>query len=382
MKNTYITLLFITLILTACQQQKKEFTISGKYQDVKLNATVLLQDENDSTLFSENYKDGKILLKGKIDKEDFYNVVIQFDDEKRIKNNFIIWLSDDSLSFDLGDKLSDYPKITSNNKIQQSLSRFYELESEISHYSNEKLNKAVEDEKIKGGALTGDAYNKLLNNIDDARDEVAKNYFKTIQKFVSEKPSPIVLFKIIQESPENQFEQHPDEYLAILKSIAPDLKTNEDYLDLIEELESISKISIGKKIELQIAGKDLNGKAFSLESIKDKKIILLEFWKSSNVVGRTFKPAFQKTYDEFKDKGFEIIGISLDKKEDWWKQAVKDDKVTWPQFADLKGNDSPNIDYYNIKTIPKNILIDDSGIILEIDLPSGSLALELDKYIK
>lgn len=381
MKNVYY-FLSIAFILGACQQQEKEFSLSGKYQDDKLNATVLLQDKNDSTLFSENYKDGKILLKGRIDTEGFHKIVIQFDDKNRIKNSFLVWLSEDSLLFDLEDRLQSYPKIISNNKIQQSLSRFYQLKNEISHESNKKLKQAIHEEKTKGDALTGDAYTQLLYNIDAARDEVAKNYFTTIRKFAAEKPSAIALFKIIQESPETQFELHPDEYVAILRDIQPELKNNEEAQDLIDELQNMSKISIGKKIDLKIEGKDLNGKAFNIEHIKDKKIILLEFWKSSNVVGRTFRPAFKKTYDEFKDKGFEIIGISLDKKEDWWKQAVKDDKVNWPQFTDLKGSESKNIDYYNIKTIPKNILIDGNGKILEIDLPSGSLALELDKYIK
>jgi hypothetical protein len=77
-----------------------------------------------------------------------------------------------------------------------------------------------------------------------------------------------------------------------------------------------------------------------------------------------------------------MIGISLDKNENWWRAAIKDDQVSWPQYSDLKGSDSDNLDYYNIDVIPNNILITVDGEILDINVPLLTLGLDLEKYLK
>lgn len=381
MKNQFLLLLFLGFIVSSCQKPK-EFSLSSDYPNKELNATMLLQNDRDSIINSGNFENGKIVLKGPFLAEGFHKVLVQFDDENKTKTVFPIWLSEDSLHISFKENLESYPTITTNNAIQKDLSSFYEIEESLSLDANKRLKKAIEKEKNAGVEIRGEAYNKLLYDVDVVKEEIEKNYFKSIEEFSKKNPAPIALFKIIKDSSSDQIDQHPSELYTILKKVEAQLSTDPDFKDFLMELDKKSKIVIGKKIELKVFGVDVNGTPFNQDLLKGKKVILLEFWKSTNQLGRTFRPIYLSTYKDYSNKGFEIIGVNLDDKEEFWKTAAKDDKVTWPQFSDLKGINSPNIDYYNIESVPKNILIDAEGNILEVDLPAKSLAFEINEFLK
>lgn len=381
MKNQVLLILFLGFIISACQKQK-EFTLSSSYPNKALNATMLLQNDRDSIVNSGNFEDGNIVLKGNIPADGFYKVLVQFDNENKTKSVFPIWLSQDSLHIDFKENLDSYPNVFTSSQIQKDLSAFYEIEESLSFDANQRLKKAIQKEKNAGIEVIGQAYNKLLYDVDVIKEEIEKNYFRSIEEFSKTKPAPIVLFKVIKESSEEKIDQHSNEFYAILKSVEKELSTNVEFTDFLAELNKKNRIAIGKKVDLKIFGVDLNGKPFDPSLLKNKKLVLLEFWKSTNQLVRSFRPAYSNTYEIYKNKGFEIIGISLDDKEEFWKTAVKDDRVIWPQFSDLKGINSPNIDYYNIESVPKNILIDVKGNILEVDLPAKSLELEIQQFLK
>lgn len=381
MKNQFLLLLFLGFIVSSCQKQK-EFSLSSEYPNKALNATMLLQNDKDSIINSGNFENGKIVLKGPFLAEGFHKILVQFDDENKTKTIFPIWLSEDSLHISFKEDLESYPTITTNNAIQKDLNSFYEIEESLSLEANKRLKKAVEKEKNAGIEIRGEAYNKLLYDVDVVKEEIEKNYFKSIEEFSKKNPAPIVLFNVIKESSEEKISQHSNEFYTILKNVEKELSENKEFTDFLAELDKKSKIAIGKKIELKIFGVDLKGKVFDPLLLKGKKLILLEFWKSTNQLGRSFRPAYLNTYEIYKSKGFEIIGICLDDKADFWKTAAKDDKVTWPQFSDLKGVNSPNLEYYNIESVPKNILMDTEGNIIEVDLPAQSLELEIQQFLK
>lgn len=380
MKNQFLLLLFLGFIVSSCQK-RKEFSFSSEYPNKALNATMLLQNDKDSIINSGNFENGKIVLKGFFLAEGFHKILVQFDDENKTKTIFPIWLSEDSLHISFKEDLESYPTITNNNAIQKDLNSFYEIKESLSIEANKRLKKAVEKEKNAGIEIRGEAYNKLLYDVDVVKEEIEKNYFKSIEEFSKNNPEPIVLFNVIKESSEEKISQHSNEFYTILKNVEKELSENKEFTDFLAELDKKSKIALGKKIELKIFGVDLKGKVFDPLLLKGKKLILLEFWKSTNQLGRSFRSAYLNTYEIYKSKGFEIIGINLDDKEEFWKTAVRDDKVIWPQFSDLKGINSLNIDYYNIESVPKNILIDREGYIIEVDLPAKSLAFEIKQYL-
>lgn len=93
-------------------------------------------------------------------------------------------------------------------------------------------------------------------------------------------------------------------------------------------------------------------------------------------------PNVVKAYNNFKDKNFEVVGVSFDQKKDAWTAAVKQLGMTWPQMSDLKGWQSAAHDVYGINSIPANILLDPKGKIIATDLRGENLQKELAKVLK
>ncbi len=105
------------------------------------------------------------------------------------------------------------------------------------------------------------------------------------------------------------------------------------------------------------------------------KYVLVDFWASWCGPCRNEMPNVVAAYDKYKEKGFEVIGVSFDKNHaDWIQGGIKDLNMTWPQMSDLQYWDSPLVDMYAINGIPHTVLLDkEGGIIIEKNLRGNEL---------
>lgn len=110
----------------------------------------------------------------------------------------------------------------------------------------------------------------------------------------------------------------------------------------------------------------LKGDSIRLSSMKGK-VFLLDFWASWCVPCRYSNKQLVKLYSKYKDKGFEILGVSLDEKRNEWKKAVTKDKITWPQINDDGGWNAVSAAKWNINAIPASFLIDKDGNVVAFD---------------
>ncbi|MEA3318297.1 MAG: TlpA disulfide reductase family protein, partial [Bacteroidota bacterium] len=138
-----------------------------------------------------------------------------------------------------------------------------------------------------------------------------------------------------------------------------------------------NKVSIGFKAP-EIALPTPNGDTISLSSLEGK-YILLNFWASWCIPCRTETPKLIKIYKKYKNKGFEIYQVSLDRKEESWKNAIKKDNLNWINVSDLKFWDSAPAKIYNIRSIPTNFLINKKGIIIAKNLRGEALEIKLSE---
>jgi peroxiredoxin len=126
---------------------------------------------------------------------------------------------------------------------------------------------------------------------------------------------------------------------------------------------------------------DANGKTVLLSSFKGK-YVLVDFWASWCGPCRGENPNVVKAYNEFKDKNFAILGVSLDKDKDSWQQAVKEDKLAWQQVSDLKYWSSAAVGIYKFEGIPFNVLIDPQGKIIGQELRGSALENKLKEVLQ
>ena len=103
----------------------------------------------------------------------------------------------------------------------------------------------------------------------------------------------------------------------------------------------------------------------NLINFKNKNYVLLDFWASWCIPCRQSTPALIRTYNLYKEKGLEIISISVDDNEKAWKEAVLKDKIPWLNIiTGSKPNTQSLRTLYNVTPVPTYILIDKDGIIV------------------
>lgn len=124
-----------------------------------------------------------------------------------------------------------------------------------------------------------------------------------------------------------------------------------------------------------------DGKKVSLSDFKGK-YVLVDFWASWCRPCRAENPNVVSAYNRFKDKGFTVLGVSMDSNRDPWLAAIQQDKLTWTHISDLKGWGNEVGKLYGVTSIPQNFLIDKEGKIIAKDLRGAALDEKLAEIIK
>ena len=127
-------------------------------------------------------------------------------------------------------------------------------------------------------------------------------------------------------------------------------------------------------------GTQLDGKALSLTSFKGK-VVLVDFWATWCGPCVRELPHVKTAYDKYHGKGFEIVGISLDRERDALEKFIKKNEMSWPQHFDGKAWESPVAQKYGVDSIPATFLLDREGNIIAKDLRGEALENAVAKAV-
>ena len=124
---------------------------------------------------------------------------------------------------------------------------------------------------------------------------------------------------------------------------------------------------------------DINGVPIRLSNYRGH-YVLIDFWASWCGPCRSENPNVLAAYNKFKDKGFMVLGISIDdhKDRDKWLTAIEEDGLVWPQLSDHQGNENISKNIYGITSIPANILIAPDGTVIAKNLKRDELQAKLN----
>lgn len=124
-----------------------------------------------------------------------------------------------------------------------------------------------------------------------------------------------------------------------------------------------------------------SGKNIALSSLKGK-VVLIDFWASWCKPCRMENPNVVRLYNEYKDKGFTIYSVSLDKDKARWENAIQQDGLTWPNHvSDLRGWQSEASALYGVTGIPYTVLIDKTGKVIATSLRGIQLEQKLKEIL-
>ena len=169
---------------------------------------------------------------------------------------------------------------------------------------------------------------------------------------------------------------HSDTMDMIMDTFTDQVKKSVYYEHLSSLYQTIRKVAISKPAP-DFSVPDMDGKLVKLEDFLGQ-YVLIDFWASWCAPCRAANPELVEIYEQFKDRNFTIVGISLDQDEFLWKSAIESDQLPWTNVSNLKGWDKLSDDY-GVKAIPQNFLLDPGGIIIDKNIEPEHL---FDKLVE
>ena len=174
-----------------------------------------------------------------------------------------------------------------------------------------------------------------------------------------------------------KIEKEPELFKMLSESLIEEFPDNIYIKDFKNRVDAGSFLAVGTEAP-EITLPNPEGEMISLSSLRGQ-VVLIDFWASWCGPCRRENPNMVRIYKEYKDKGFEIYGVSLDNSKDKWVATIKSDHMSWIHVSDLKYWKSEAARLYNVGSIPYTVLIDKEGKIIAKGLRGEALDTRLNE---
>lgn len=360
-----ITLLFFIGCSTG-ENSGDGFTINATLEGVDDGTMVYLEvvDDNElSKIDSANVENGLVEISGQVDYPQM--AYLRIGESRNIINLFV-----ENANIDI---VSDINKLdeteVKGSKSHDDYVAFMAVTKPFEEES-QKIIAEYREAAAKGDQEKVSEIMKVYEGLSDRQNEA-------IETFVKSKNSSFLTPFIIRRY--LVFELDGDQLNALLEPIAEEVHITEDYKELAKRAETLNNVAIGQSA-VDFALNDPEGNPIALSSFKGK-YLLVDFWASWCRPCRMENPNVVNVYKDYKDKGFEILGVSFDEDKAKWLEAIQADQLTWAHISDLKGWKSMAAGLYAVNSIPHTVLIDPDGIIIAKNLRGDELRQKLAELI-
>ncbi len=356
-----LALLLISLfILVSCTETSKSYLINGVTSEFN-DGTIIYLSVGSSLLDSTRITSNKFQFKGRME-EEYLLVTIHTEGYKNSKR---FWMVNNEMSFDSHETSFNKAKI-SGSIIQAQEEEWYKR-VEIWDKKGDSIRSVLKITKEENLAKT------LRQEMEIFRKRELKEGINYIEDYPSYHLSSYFLSFLKFKIPEEQTRK-------LYNNLSKNVQSNEWGKGVAFYLNNTKDLKLGDEF-IDFSLPDPEGKSITLSSFKGK-YVLLEFWAKWCTPCRDENPNLLKSYQKYKNNGYEIVGISLDTNKEDWLDVIEKYSVIWTTLSDLEGIRGKVPLTYRVSYIPKNYLIDPTGKIIALDLRGEKLQEELKKIFR
>ncbi len=315
-----------------------------------------------------------------------------------------IIINNESFSFELEKK--GFPEI--------GLLTFQNVNSNVIFFiENKDLNATIYKDSIYSSKVTGSRENDLFNSFtadikkynakkqanmeefQEARKNMDNNAIVRLQtenavlaneekvfkkEFVEKNNNTLIALMMLNEMYARQ-EINAQETQRLLEGVNPKLENNNILIMLRKSLDAAKIAELGS-IAPDFSGPAPDGSTLSLQEAMGK-VTLIDFWASWCRPCRVENPNVVRVHNQYKDKGFNVISVSLDRPDqrEQWLKAIEDDKMDWYHISNLQFWNDPIAKQYGVRAIPATYILDETGRIIAKDVRGPALGQKIGELL-
>ncbi len=360
--------IMLTISVLSCSSKPERGNINGNLKNFKEGYVYLDEITIESAIPKDSAKvdeKGNFILKFDTKEPSFYRL-------RLAENNYILLIVDDKEQIEFS---ADANNMGKTAQVKGS------AESEKLFYATHHLQRNAEQLDSLNGVFQREQNNPALDSIkmvlQEAFNRMTEEEMVFIKSFIDKNTNSLACLAMIDKL-------SPDDNLAYYKKIDESLNKslpNNSYSKMFhKKVLELSRLSIGA-VAPEISLNTPDGKTIALSSLKGK-VVLVDFWASWCRPCRAENPNVVRMYNIYKDKGFEVYSVSLDKDKAPWIKAISDDQLIWPSHvSDLGYWQSSVVKQYNISGIPFTCLLDKEGKIVAKGLRGEELELKIKQLL-
>lgn len=364
----FIPAVLAVLFIAGCSGKKGDgtnFKITGNISGGYEGKAYLLKRESGEwvKLDSAGTKDGNFTFRGYVE----YPEAWYISDEEG-KNYASLFVEPGEIVFNTDMEDFNANSLVSGSSSQEEYNAFREKSGKY----DEQLEEAWENYKAaneSGDEETAGKWDAEYERIDGELKQFILNYAR-------ENNSSVVSAYIVLR---NAYRYDENELEPVVEAFSPSISGSAYVEKLKERVETLKRVAVGQPA-VDFTMDDAEGNPVTLSSLYGG-YLLVDFWASWCGPCRRENPNIVEIYNEYHNRGFDVLGVSFDRSKDKWLQAIADDRLTWHHVSDLAYWNNAAGKLYAINSIPSNVLLNPEGVIIAKNLTGEDLRKKIEEYL-